>query len=143
MEICHRCGGEDLTLKNYCRDCWRQSKYGITKEEYQILRYEKQQNLCAHCQEPFTEKKRAVIDYDRLTNRVRAILHNGCNNSRPGRRDIDYKGNLRTKLTDEQVIAVRTRRKRGETLRQLADEFGLSVAGIWRITTLRTRKAVK
>lgn len=50
--------------------------YGMTPEDFQ-KRLKDQNNVCALCQEPFTETPH--VDHDHQTGAVRGLLHNSCN----------------------------------------------------------------
>lgn len=52
--------------------------YGITMEEYEVLK-ESQENKCAICDTEGTFEKRLVIDHDHTTGYVRQLLCDNCN----------------------------------------------------------------
>lgn len=55
------------------------AKYGMSIEEFD-LRKEKQHNLCAICQNPFSENPKYIhVDHDHTSGKVRGILCNHCN----------------------------------------------------------------
>ena len=104
-QFCHRCGSEKpLEVRgSICRPCrseytlkWQRENperyavikrrawesrirkaYGLEPEDYERI-LEEQNHVCAICQLPFTNGKRA-IDHDHETGKVRGILHTACN----------------------------------------------------------------
>jgi hypothetical protein len=69
-------------LHNSCKECERyikvQSKYGITKDEYNEI-LESQGGVCRCCKRPQPGKKSLFVDHDHKTGKVRAILCVNCN----------------------------------------------------------------
>lgn len=64
-------------------------------------------------------------------------------------RDAAKKGRMRrgeknplSKLCKKNVLAIRRRRRNGETLKSLADDFGVSIAAIWFAETGRNWRHV-
>lgn len=55
----------------------RKSKYGMTKEEYDVL-FKLQSGLCAICFKP-QEGKRLAVDHNHITNENRGLLCEKCN----------------------------------------------------------------
>ena len=60
-------------------DLWLRNSYGISMQEFEDL-VEFQGNKCAICFKPLESlSRRANVDHDHKTNRVRGILCTGCN----------------------------------------------------------------
>ena len=69
--------GRTYVCKPCCRDQQMQIKFGMSKEDYDIM-FAKQGGLCAICSHPPT-KKYFSVDHNHTTGNVRALLCNNCN----------------------------------------------------------------
>ena len=52
--------------------------YGITTKDKERM-YEEQEHKCSFCHNPIYELRRAVVDHDHRSGKVRALLHSSCN----------------------------------------------------------------
>ncbi len=64
-------------------DYHRKHKYGLTAEQYAIIR-DRQNNLCAICFQPETSTlngkvRNLAVDHNHITTKVRALLCSSCN----------------------------------------------------------------
>lgn len=73
----HRSLAQLVTLKS-----WLKRKYGLTIEDFQKLR-DQQNDLCAICGKPETQKGRRLLSVDHCheTGKVRALLCKHCNSA--------------------------------------------------------------
>ena len=63
--------------KKHIADYHRNKKYGLTPEQYDSM-YLEQFGICALCHEPFGDQK-PCVDHCHITNKVRGLIHMGCN----------------------------------------------------------------
>lgn len=66
-----------------CRDATRKCRYGITRQQYDML-LESQNGVCAICTNPETKKIKGKVcnlhvDHDHETNEIRGLLCGKCN----------------------------------------------------------------
>lgn len=65
--------------RDYLRRYQLETKYGISLEEYLAL-LEKQNGLCAACNQPEKARRPLAVDHDHNTGRIRGLLCTHCNN---------------------------------------------------------------
>ena len=64
--------------KNYYSTFKKYDRYGITKQDYDLM-LESQNNMCKICNIEFKTSGDVMIDHDHNTNEVRGLLCNNCN----------------------------------------------------------------
>lgn len=60
------------------RDRQLRHEFGITLKDWEML-WEKQAGLCGVCGKPLSRDRNTHVDHDHETDRVRGLLHVGCN----------------------------------------------------------------
>jgi hypothetical protein len=64
--------------KNYYSTFKKYDRYGITRDDYELL-LENQGNKCKICESEFTTESEIRIDHNHDTNQVRGLLCHSCN----------------------------------------------------------------
>lgn len=65
--------------RQYRHRLWRlRTEYDLTLLGYQTL-FDKQKGLCPICNKPLPQGLKAAVDHDKITGKVRGLLHSNCN----------------------------------------------------------------